>query len=94
MTSRSAPAIDDALGFVRETLEMLDPDARIERLTLDVDLRTLELESITLLSLMASLEERYGARLSNDALTRIRTLRDLLTFVLRDSCQGTPRSEA
>jgi acyl carrier protein len=72
---------EDVLAFVRETLERLDPDARLEALSLDADVRTLELESITLLSLVASLEDRYGVRVRDTELTRITTLRELLALM-------------
>jgi acyl carrier protein len=81
-------AVEDALRFAREEIEVIDPDAALEALSLDAELAELDLDSVALLSLVAALEERYGTRLSEAALLQVKTIRDLLELALDDGGRG------
>jgi acyl carrier protein len=71
-------ALEEAYRFAREQLEVIDPDAALDQLSLDADLATLELDSVAMLSLVAALEDRYGTRIPEAELLRVRTMRGLL----------------
>jgi fatty-acyl-CoA synthase len=71
----------DAVSFVRAELAILDPEARTDRITADADLATLDLDSMTLLSLVAALEERYDGRVPEESLATVRTLREVFALV-------------
>jgi acyl carrier protein len=75
-------ALEEGYRFAREQLAVIDPDAALDRLTLDADLTTLDLDSVTVLSLVAALEDRYGVRVPEAELMRVRTMRGLLGLVL------------
>lgn len=75
-------AIDDAFRFAREELEVIDPEADLDSLSLDVVLANLDLDSVSLLSLVVALEERYETRLPESELLRVKTMRDLLELSL------------
>ena len=71
-------ALEEAYRFARAQLEVIDPDAALDRLSLDADLTTLDLDSVSMLSLVAALEDRYGIRIPEAELLRVRTMRGLL----------------
>jgi acyl carrier protein len=75
-------ALEQAYRFAREQLEVIDPDAALDQLSLDADLTTLELDSVSMLSLVAALEDRYGTRIPEAELLRVRTMRGLLELVV------------
>jgi acyl carrier protein len=75
-------ALEEAYRFAREQLEVIDPDAALDQLSLDADLTTLELDSVSMLSLVAALEDRYGTRIPETELLRVRTMRGLLELVV------------
>lgn len=75
-------ALEEAYRFAREQLEVIDPDAALDQLSLDADLTTLELDSVSMLSLVAALEDRYGTRIPEAELLRVRTMRGLLELVV------------
>ena len=68
---------------------------RGEPLTLDTNLQfDLSLDSFDWMSLAMELEERFGVRLSEDALSRVLTLRDLLQESLEAAASGAGIDEA
>ncbi|HEX5982655.1 MAG TPA: acyl carrier protein [Solirubrobacterales bacterium] len=74
--------LDEAFRFAVEELATLEPEAPLDRLELDTDLTGLALDSVTVLSLVAALEDRYGTRIPDQALLRVRTMSDLLALAL------------
>jgi acyl carrier protein len=48
-------------------------------------IETLELDSLTRLSLLVAIEDRFQVALSDDALAKVRTLADLSRLVARES---------
>jgi len=82
MVALETAALEEAYRFAHEQLEVIDPDAALDRLSLDADLTTLDLDSVSMLSLVAALEDRYGVRVPEAELLRVRTMRRLLELVV------------
>jgi len=82
MASRIENDVDQLLAFAREELAVIDPDARTDQLVLESSLGDLDLESLTLVSLVAALEDRCAARIPRERLTDVKTVRDLLEAAL------------
>jgi acyl carrier protein len=80
--------VDQLLDFARSELAVIDPDARIDQLTLDTPLDELDLESLTLLSLVAALEDCCAVRIARERLAEAMTVRDLLEATLSASALG------
>jgi acyl carrier protein len=75
-------ALEEAYRFACEQLEVIDPDAALDALSLDADLTALDLDSVSLLSLVAALEDRYGTRIPESELLQVKTMRGLLELAL------------
>jgi acyl carrier protein len=74
--------LEEAFQFASEELATLDPAVPLDRLELDTDLTRLALDSVTVLSLVAALEDRYGTRVPDQALLQVKTMRQLLKLAL------------
>lgn len=83
--------VDRLLDFARSELAVIDPDARVDQLTLETPLAELDLESLTLLSLVAALEDRCAVRIAREQLAEATTVRDLLEATLSASAPAPGR---
>jgi acyl carrier protein len=79
----ATPTTRDVLERIRSELAVLDPDVPPERVTSDATVASLDMESVTLLSLVAELEDAYSIRLTELELAGIATVRDLVALVQR-----------
>ena len=77
------PAAEEVLGFIRSEVTAIDPEAVVASIVPDAELAALDLESVTLLSLVAGLEEQYGMRVPEAALAELRTVGDLVALARR-----------
>ena len=82
--------LDEAFRFAAEELATLDSEADLDQLGLDTDLTRLDLDSITILSLVAALEDRYGTRVPDQALLQVKTMRQLLEIALGEATAEAP----
>jgi len=82
--------LEEAFRFASEELATLDPAAALDQLELDTDLTRLDLDSVTVLSLVAALEDRYGTRVPDQALLQVRTMRQLLELALEGAAAEAP----
>lgn len=82
--------LEEAFQFAAEELATLDPEAPVDQLDLDTDLTRLALDSVTVLSLVAALEDRYGIRVPDQALLQVKTMRQLLELVLDGAAAEAP----
>jgi acyl carrier protein len=82
--------LEEAFLFAREELATLEPEVTFDDLDLDADLSALDLDSVTVLSLVAALEDRYGTRIPNGSLLQVRTMRELLNLALAGAATGGP----
>lgn len=74
---------NDTLAFVREELHRIEPTLDTENLALDSDIADLGIESVTLLELVAALEDRHGIEIPDDELTTLSSLRDVVDLTER-----------
>jgi acyl carrier protein len=77
------PNHDEMLTAIRAELEKIAPELRADGLSLDTDIATLGIESVTMLELIAALEERFGIELPDDELTTLDTLGDVIELLQR-----------
>jgi len=75
-----ATCLEELLVFLRNELEVLDGEVDVGEVQVDSVIADLDLESVTLLSLVAALENRYGIRFSEQERARVRTVGQLLTL--------------
>jgi len=74
----------DAETFIRGLIAQL-ADRRPDAFGLDEDLsRGLGLDSLSLLQIVAAVEEAYGVRIPDDEIDDLRTVRALLAQVVRE----------
>jgi acyl carrier protein len=74
---------DETLAVVREELKRIAPDVSADKVTLDTDIAALGIESVTMLELIAALEDRFGVELPDDELTTLNTLGDVIGLLQR-----------
>lgn len=74
---------DETLAVVREELKRIAPDVSADDVTLDTDIAALGIESVTMLELIAALEDRFGIELPDDELTTLNTLGDVIRLLQR-----------
>jgi acyl carrier protein len=77
------PTPDEMLAAIRVELEKIAPEVSADNLNLDTDIATLGIESVTMLELIAALEERFGIELPDDELTTLDTLNDVIELLTR-----------
>jgi len=77
------PNPDEMLTAIRAELEKIAPEVSADGLNLDTDIATLGIESVTMLELIAALEERFGVELPDDELTTLDTLGDVIKLLQR-----------
>jgi acyl carrier protein len=77
------PNPDEILTSIRAELEKIAPELSADGLSLDTDIATLGIESVTMLELIAALEERFGIELPDDELTTLDTLGDVIQLLQR-----------
>jgi acyl carrier protein len=77
------PNPDEMLTAIRAELEKIAPELSADGLSLDTDIATLGIESVTMLELIAALEERFGIELPDDELTTLDTLGDVIELLQR-----------
>ncbi len=77
------PNPDEMLAAIRVELEKIAPEAVSDSIDLDTDIATLGIESVTMLELIAALEERFGIELPDDELTTLDTLGDVIELLQR-----------
>lgn len=77
------PNPDEMLAAIRAELEKIAPEVSADGLSLDTDIATLGIESVTMLELIAALEERFGVELPDDELTTLDTLGDVIKLLQR-----------
>lgn len=75
------PTTSELLKIMRAELAVLDPDVPVARVTPEAEIASLNLESVTMLSLVAELEERFGIRVPERALTQLSTVEDLVLVI-------------
>lgn len=74
---------DEARDAVRAALRRVVPDADLDAVSDDEDLReTLELDSLDFLAFVETLSTRTGVRIDEDDYPQMRTLRSTLEFLL------------
>jgi acyl carrier protein len=83
------PSPDEMLAAIRVELEKIAPEVGAERLSLDTDIATLGIESVTMLELIAALEERFAIELPDDELTTLDTLGDVIALLQRHVAAGS-----
>jgi acyl carrier protein len=74
---------DEMIAAIRVELEKIAPEVSVDSLSLDTDIATLGIESVTMLELIAALEERFGIELPDDELTTLDTLGDVIALLQR-----------
>lgn len=74
---------DEMLAAIRVELEKIAPEVSADNLSLDTDIATLGIESVTMLELIAALEERFEIELPDDELTTLDTLHDVIELLAR-----------
>jgi acyl carrier protein len=73
---------DEAREAVRASLLRIVPDADLDAIDPDDDLRdTLELDSLDFLAFVETLSERAGVRIEEEDYTELRTLRSSVAFL-------------
>lgn len=77
------PTPDELLAAIRAELEKIAPEVSADSLNLDTDIATLGIESVTMLELIAALEERFEVELPDDELTTLDTLGDVIELLSR-----------
>lgn len=77
------PTSQAVLERIRSELAVLDPDVAPERVTGQATVASLDMESVTLLSLVAELEDAYSIRVDELELSGIATVGDLVALVQR-----------
>ena len=75
------PTTSELVEIMRAELAVLDPDVPLARVTPEAEISSLNLESVTMLSLVAELEERFGIRVPERALTQLSTIEDLVSVI-------------
>lgn len=74
---------DEMLAAIRVELEKIAPEVSADSLSLETDIATLGIESVTMLELIAALEERFDIELPDDELTTLDTLNDVIELLAR-----------
>jgi acyl carrier protein len=77
------PNPDEILAAIRVELEKIAPEVSADGLDLNTDIATLGIESVTMLELIATLEERFDIQLPDDELTTLDTLGDVVELLQR-----------
>jgi acyl carrier protein len=74
---------DETLDVVRSELQRLAPEVSVDQLDTETDIATLGIESVTVLELIAALEEHYSIELPDDELTTLDTVGDVIRLIQR-----------
>lgn len=74
---------DEMLAAIRVELKKIAPEVSADGFNLDTDIATLGIESVTMLELIAALEERFEIELPDDELTTLDTLNDVIELLAR-----------
>jgi acyl carrier protein len=69
------------LDDLRAELAALDPDVLLERVTLDAELASLGLDSMTMMSAIAEVESRYSIRVPHEQLAGLETMGQLISLL-------------
>lgn len=69
------------LEDLRAELATLDPDVLLDRVTLDAELASLGLDSMTMISAIAEIESKYSVRIPHEQLTGLETVRQLIALI-------------
>jgi acyl carrier protein len=80
MTGSSDEAI---LALIRDHLAVIDPDATIEAVTIDATIADLDVESMTVMNVVAEIEDDLDVRVPEDELGMVETVRDLVRLFQR-----------
>ncbi|HEX8054541.1 MAG TPA: acyl carrier protein [Thermoleophilaceae bacterium] len=80
MTDSSDAAI---LARIRDHLAVIDPDAAIEAVTLHATIADLDVESMTVMNVVAEIEDDLDVRVPEDELGMVETVRDLVRLFQR-----------
>lgn len=88
-TPKSSPASGgaaaDARETVRQVLRGIAPEADLDQVPPDADLRqTLDIDSFDFLNLLIGIEERLGVHIAESDYPKIQTLSSLLAFLERN----------
>jgi acyl carrier protein len=81
VSAAPAPAPRAVLDAIREELAVLDPDVALERVEPSAAIASLDVESLTLMALIAELEARYGIRIPEHELTGLARVEELVELV-------------
>jgi acyl carrier protein len=81
VSAAPAPAPGAVLDAIREELAVLDPDVALERVEPGAAIASLDVESLTLMALIAELEARYGIRIPEHELTGLARVEELVELV-------------
>jgi acyl carrier protein len=74
---------EETLAALREELKRIAPDVNADDVGLDTDIAALGIESVTMLELIAALEDRFEIELPDDELTTLNTLGDVIELLQR-----------
>lgn len=80
MTDASDEAI---LARISEHLAVIDPDADLEAVALDATIADLDVESMTVMNVVAEIEDDLDVRVPEDELGMVETVRDLVQLFQR-----------
>ena len=69
------------LAELRQEIEALDPDALVERLDSASELASLDLDSMTMMSVIAEIERTHSIELPNERLSGLRTVGQVIALV-------------
>jgi acyl carrier protein len=77
----SAPQAETLLAGLCAELAALDPDVLLDRVTLDAQLASLGLDSMTMLSAIAEIESTHSIRIPYEQLTGLETVAQLIALI-------------
>jgi acyl carrier protein len=79
----STASSTDILARIRDHLAVIDPDVDLELVTMSATIADLDVESMTIVNVVAELEGELGVRVPEDELTMVETVNDLVDLFQR-----------